>query len=122
MSHETLTITDNRTGKSYEIPIEHGAIAASALRQIKIDEDDAGLFEIATVGHIAGRDSADVEVREPDVVFVTPGPFTRAIVDARDLGPEAGAVNFDVAGLSRSSESAEEGEHLLGPPQTESRD
>ena len=43
MSHETLTITDNRTGKSYEIPIEHGAIAASALRQIKIDEDDAGL-------------------------------------------------------------------------------
>ena len=41
---ETLTITDNRTGRSYEMPIEDGAIRATALRQIKVDEDDFGLM------------------------------------------------------------------------------
>jgi citrate synthase len=33
---ETLTITDNRNGKSYEIPITHGSIRAMDLRQIKV--------------------------------------------------------------------------------------
>jgi citrate synthase len=32
---DTLTVTDNRTGKQYEIPIEHDAIRASDLRQIE---------------------------------------------------------------------------------------
>jgi citrate synthase len=41
---ETLTITDNRTGRSYEVPIEEGAVRATALRQIKLDEDDFGLL------------------------------------------------------------------------------
>ena len=41
---ESLTITDNRTGRSYEVPIEEGAIRAMALRQIKLDEDDFGLL------------------------------------------------------------------------------
>src|ERR671935_1439323 len=41
---ETLTITDNRTGKSYEIPVEDGTIRAIALREIKVDEDDFGLM------------------------------------------------------------------------------
>jgi len=41
---ETLTITDNRTGRSYEVPIEEGAIAAMALRQIKTSADDLGLL------------------------------------------------------------------------------
>jgi citrate synthase len=41
---QTLSITDNRTGASYEIPVEEGAIRASALRQIKLDEDDFGLM------------------------------------------------------------------------------
>jgi len=41
---ETLTITDNRTGHSYQVPIEQGAIRATALRQIKVDEDDFGLL------------------------------------------------------------------------------
>ncbi len=41
---ETLTITDNRTGKTYEIPITHGAIRALDLRQIKVSEDDFGLM------------------------------------------------------------------------------
>ena len=34
---ETLTVTDNRTGKSYEIPIKHDTIRAMDLRQIKVD-------------------------------------------------------------------------------------
>jgi citrate synthase len=44
MAKDTLTITDNRTGKQYEIPIEHGAIRAMDLRQIHVDADDFGLM------------------------------------------------------------------------------
>ena len=40
MAAETLTITDNRTGKQYEIPIKNGAIKATDLFQIRITEDD----------------------------------------------------------------------------------
>src|SRR5947209_6474058 len=42
--NETLTITDNRTGKQYEIPIEDETIRAMELRQIKVNEDDFGLM------------------------------------------------------------------------------
>jgi hypothetical protein len=35
-SRQTLTITDNRTGKSYEVPITHDTIRAADLRQIKV--------------------------------------------------------------------------------------
>ncbi len=42
---DTLTITDNRTGKQYEVPVaEGGVIRATDLRQIKTDKDDAGLM------------------------------------------------------------------------------
>jgi citrate synthase len=44
MAKDTLTITDNRTGRSYELPIEHGAIRAADLRQIKTSDDDFGLL------------------------------------------------------------------------------
>lgn len=44
MSTETLTITDNRTGKSYEIPIEYGAIHANELRRLKLNPADYGLM------------------------------------------------------------------------------
>ena len=44
MSANTITITDNRTGKQYEIPIEDGTIKATALRQIKTGDDDFGLM------------------------------------------------------------------------------
>lgn len=44
MSKETLTLIDNRTGRSYEIPIQHGTIRAMDLRQIKISEGDFGLM------------------------------------------------------------------------------
>jgi len=40
----TLTITDNRTGKTYEVPIEDGTIRAMQLRQIKFDDADFGLM------------------------------------------------------------------------------
>ena len=38
MAKDSLTITDNRTGKTYEIPIENGTIRALDLRQIKVDD------------------------------------------------------------------------------------
>jgi citrate synthase len=41
---ESLTITDNRTGKTYEIPIEDETIRAMDLRQIKVHEDDFGMM------------------------------------------------------------------------------
>jgi len=44
MSNDTLTITDNRTGETYEIPVTHDTIRAMDLRQIKVNEDDFGLL------------------------------------------------------------------------------
>ncbi len=42
---DTLTVTDNRTGKSYEIPIAEGAIKATDLKKIRTeDPDDTGLL------------------------------------------------------------------------------
>ena len=44
MGANTLSITDNRTGKQYDLPIENGTIKAMDLRQIKASEDDFGLM------------------------------------------------------------------------------
>ena len=51
MRRDSLTITDNRTGQQYEVPIEYGtyptygaAIRGMDLRQIKVSEDDFGLL------------------------------------------------------------------------------
>ncbi|MBI3989225.1 MAG: citrate (Si)-synthase, partial [candidate division NC10 bacterium] len=51
MGKETLTIVDNRTGKTYEVPILYGVyptygatLRAVDLRQIKVSEDDFGLL------------------------------------------------------------------------------
>jgi citrate synthase len=41
---DTLTITDNRTGKSYELPISDGTVRAVDLRQIRTSDDDFGLM------------------------------------------------------------------------------
>jgi len=41
---ESLTITDNRTGKQYEIPIKNDTIRALDLRQIKVNEHDFGMI------------------------------------------------------------------------------
>jgi citrate synthase len=40
----TLKITDTRTNKQYEIPIDHDTVKAIDLRQIKVDKDDFGLM------------------------------------------------------------------------------
>ena len=44
MEQNFLTITDERTGKIYKVPVEQGTINAMALRQIKISDDDFGLM------------------------------------------------------------------------------
>jgi len=44
MSENSLTITDNRTGKQYQVGIENGTIRAMDLRQIKTSDDDFGLM------------------------------------------------------------------------------
>ena len=40
----TLTITDNRTGKKYDLPIENDTIRATDLRQIKVKDTDFGMM------------------------------------------------------------------------------
>ncbi len=44
MPNDTLSITDNRTGKTYEVPITDGTIRSMDLRQIKTGDDDFGLM------------------------------------------------------------------------------
>jgi citrate synthase len=39
-----LTVTDNRTGKSYEVPVADGTVKATDLRQVKVSDDDFGLM------------------------------------------------------------------------------
>ena len=41
---DVLTVTDSRTGQTYELPIEHGTVRATELRQIKVDPDEFGLM------------------------------------------------------------------------------
>ena len=43
-SRNTLTVTDNRTGKTYEVPITNDTIRAMDLRQIKVKADDFGMM------------------------------------------------------------------------------
>ena len=44
MANNTLSITDNRTGKTYDVPISEGTIKAIDLRAIKTGDDDFGLM------------------------------------------------------------------------------
>ena len=44
MAPDSLSITDNRTGKQYELPITDGSVPATGLRQIKTSDDDFGLL------------------------------------------------------------------------------
>jgi citrate synthase len=44
MAKPSLTVTDNRTGKTYELPIENGTIRATDLRQIKESSEDFGMM------------------------------------------------------------------------------
>jgi len=44
MPENTLTITDNRTSKTYTVPVENGTIRAMDLRQIRTGPEDFGLM------------------------------------------------------------------------------
>ena len=44
MTKPTLTVTDNRTGRTYEIPIADGTVRAMDFRQIKVSDEDFGLM------------------------------------------------------------------------------
>jgi len=44
MAKDSLTITDNRTGKTYEVPIQDGTIRALDLRKISVGEGDFGMM------------------------------------------------------------------------------
>ncbi|MGH7606578.1 MAG: citrate synthase [Gemmatimonadales bacterium] len=44
MPKDTLTVTDNRTGKTYDLPIQDGTVRAADLRQIKASAEDFGLM------------------------------------------------------------------------------
>jgi citrate synthase len=44
VSDDSLTITDNRTGKQYQLPIQDNTIKAMDLRQIKVSDEDFGLM------------------------------------------------------------------------------
>ena len=44
MSRDSLTITDNRNGKTYEVPITDDTIRALDLRQIKVNQNDFGMM------------------------------------------------------------------------------
>ena len=59
MAKDTLTVTDNRTGKQYEIPIEDGAIRATELSQIRASANDRGLvsYDPALVNTASCRSS-----------------------------------------------------------------
>ena len=41
---DTITIVDNRTGNSYELPIQNDTIKASDLRKIKVDPEEFGMM------------------------------------------------------------------------------
>jgi citrate synthase len=43
-AQDTLSVTDNRTGEQYEIPITNGTVKAMDFRQMKVNEDDFGLM------------------------------------------------------------------------------
>ena len=44
LSNDSLSVTDNRTGRTYEVPITDGTVRAMDFRQIKVDEGDFGLM------------------------------------------------------------------------------
>ena len=41
---ETLTITDNRTGRTYDLPITDDTVRAADLRKVRVAPDDFGLM------------------------------------------------------------------------------
>jgi citrate synthase len=44
VAEDTLTITDNRTGREYTLPVTDGTIRATDLQQIRVEDGDGGLM------------------------------------------------------------------------------
>jgi citrate synthase len=44
MAEDSLSITDQRTGQTYDLPVEQGTVRAMDLRQMKMDADDFGMM------------------------------------------------------------------------------
>ena len=72
MPASSLTITDNRTGKAYEVPIANGAIRAMDLRQIRTDPDDFGLSRMTQPSPTPRRRSAASPRSTATAVFSLP--------------------------------------------------
>jgi citrate synthase len=62
---DTITVTDNRTGKTYEFPIADGTIKATDLRTIKVSDDDFGLmtYDPAFMNTASSASSATAAIR-----------------------------------------------------------
>ena len=83
-ANETLTVTDNRTGKQYEIPIEDNTIRATELRKIKTHDDDFGLMTydpayMATASCRSAITFIDGDARDPRVPRLSDRAARRAV-------------------------------------------
>jgi hypothetical protein len=84
MPQDTLTITDNRTGHNYTLPVENGTIRAMDLRKIKTDPEDFGLmtYDPAFMNTASCRSKpspSSTATRESCAIAAIPSPTRRAL-------------------------------------------
>ena len=77
---QSLTVTDNRTGHTYELPVEDGAVRASELKKIKLDDDD-----------------------DPGLASFDPGFFNTASCQAQSLSSTATRGSSPIGDIRSSS-------------------
>ena len=103
MSNETLTVTDNRTGQTYELPIVDGTVKAMDFRQMKASEDDFGLMTYdpaftntascrSSITYIDGEAGIRVFVDAPEVARTAERGVTLTLTatQAAELAPYKG--------------------------------
>jgi hypothetical protein len=80
MPQDTVTITDNRTGQSYTLPVENGTIRAMDLRKIKTGPEDFGLmtYDPAFMNTASCRSASPslTATRESCVIAAIPSTFS----------------------------------------------
>jgi len=102
----TLDVTDARTGKTFEIPINDGAIRANDLKKISTeDEDDPGLLSYAD-----GRYPRNIDLPQR----FGRGAYGRVDPGESTLGANAGPVTFGASTASQVWGPAVEYPLLLG--------
>ena len=72
-SEDKLTITDKRTGQTYELEVTDGTIRAMDLRQIKVSEDDFGLMAYDPAFTNTASPSMKVIAERQEAVLVNAG-------------------------------------------------